>query len=274
MSITLVAWLVTLIAVGRLSLLLHELAHAAVALGQTSGPVLVQVGRAQGAVRIPIGRLGVSVSLTGSGGICTFRRDRPLSRRAQLKRVLAGPAVNLALALIAGALALRTHGLTRTVCLSAGLTNALMTVTNLVPRHARGSVNAGRPNDGMQAWCLLRGKPIPAPKPKSPPRATPARGRAQPMGAGIAMGLGIGVVVCLAIAHWIPVSEALFTLAVIILVASVVERAAREGRRKAVKPAAPSRSSTTRPAAMKKCPSCGAQVQSRAKLCYCDHRFP
>jgi Zn-dependent protease len=144
-SATTVTWLLTSLVVSRISLVVHELGHALVALRQTSGPVLVQVGKRDRAAQISLGRLHMSLALEGSGGVCFMRPDRRLSRGDQHKRVLAGPAVNLVLALLFGALALRTYGLVRVGCLSACLTNAAMTVINLTPHHARGTVNAGRP---------------------------------------------------------------------------------------------------------------------------------
>lgn len=279
-SVTALTWLLSLVAVGRVSLIMHELGHAAVSLRQTSGPVVIQVGRAQNAKRISFGRLHLAISWSGSGGICRFRPDRPLSRGAQLKRVLAGPAVNVALALLLGAIALRTHGLVRTVILSGALSNALIVVVSLVPHHSRGGVTHGKPSDGLKAWSLLRGKPIPPPPAATdrPAKAAPRRGR--PLGGRIGIGLAIGVVGSLALAHRIPAYAALVVIpAVIVVYAALGDLAAGSGGAKPARPAptrgpsSPSTSSTVSRPPMKRCPSCGAQVHQRTKLCYCYHQF-
>lgn len=198
------------------------------------------------------------------------RYERPVSRGGRLKRVLAGPAVNLVLALLFAALALRTHGLVRSGLLSASVTNALMVLVNLVPGHTRGGIARGRPNDGLQAWCLVSGKAIPPPAPpraRQPKNARPGGGR--PTGGRISVALAVVVVGALAFGHRIPASGAAFVIAVIVVFAVVGDIAAGTGRGPKIKQA----SQPPSPPPMKICPRCGARVHQRAKLCYCYHRF-
>ena len=78
-----------------LAVLLHELAHAGMALALTRGRVLVVVGYGRG-VSLTLGRLSLRVSPLAASGCCVHRGTRDRSDRAVI--AAAGPIASLMLA--------------------------------------------------------------------------------------------------------------------------------------------------------------------------------
>ncbi len=83
-------------------------------------------------------------------------------------RVLAGPAASTILAVTLAAAGAGAGGALGPVLLAAAALAAVQAVENLVPRHSVAPLTHGLPSDGLQAWCLLRRRPVPPPPP--PPR--------------------------------------------------------------------------------------------------------
>jgi hypothetical protein len=85
------------------------------------------------------------------------------------------------------------------------------------------------------------------------------------------MALGLLVIGIMVAAGRIPADKALLPLATVAIFAWLADASVRRGRRGTT---APAQVAATSPAqTLKRCPSCGAQVHPRAKLCYCDHEF-
>ena len=262
--------------------LVHELGHAVFALRYTDGPVLVQVGPSAGAWHRKLGRLELSVSPYGPGGIC---RSQPgaVTREQRLRQVLGGPAASLVFALALVPLAAQATGMLWTA-LTVGISiNALQCVGNLVPRHCRLPMLRGLPNDGLQALSLLRRQPIPAApldvreRERETPARKPGAYSSRPTVAIVsfcAVALGL-----LALAHRIPLRGGVLVFLAIVVIAFVADRLAAtlvRGYNRALGPAAGANPTVAPAGAIvtsKICPSCGAEVQVRAKLCYCDHAF-
>jgi hypothetical protein len=103
--------LLLLLAIAPAEVLVHELAHAAVALRLTTAPVHVHVGRYPGLARFRLGRLHVNLHLLPArgvrwAGICVFD---PLSPTASAQIIAAGPLGSLAWA-VCCAVVLRLWG--------------------------------------------------------------------------------------------------------------------------------------------------------------------
>ena len=77
--------------------LLHELAHAGMALALTRGKVLVVVGYGPG-MKLRLGRLAVHLSPLAASGCCVHRATRESSDRAII--AAAGPVASLMLAVL------------------------------------------------------------------------------------------------------------------------------------------------------------------------------
>ncbi len=180
--------------------LAHEFGHAGVAMSFTSGPVEVYVGRTDCALRFRAGRLRMSLSPIGAGGLCRSS-GRGVSREQALVRVLAGPGVNVALALIAWLVGGAATGSLRAVLFTLAAISALQFL-NLVPRWGVwGPLRNGVPSDGLQALCLIRRRPLPP-----PPVTATAHGLKAPVGWSQAIGVVLGLVVgALLAARAIPV---------------------------------------------------------------------
>jgi len=87
--------LLQLLVATPLVVLLHELAHAGMALALTRGKVLVVVGYGPG-VKLQLGRLAVHLSPLAASGCCVHRATRESSDRAII--AAAGPVASLMLA--------------------------------------------------------------------------------------------------------------------------------------------------------------------------------
>ena len=241
--------------------LAHELGHAGASMSFTNGPVEVYVGRTDCALRFRAGRLRLSLSPIGSGGLCRSSR-RGMSREQVLVRVLAGPGVNVALALTAWFLGNAATGSVRGVLFTLAAISALQ-ILNLIPRWGVwGPLRKGVPSDGLQALCLIRGRPLPPP----PAKAT-GHGLRDPVGRsqtiGVVAGLAVGALLA---ARAIPVA-AIYVYGG--LAAQQLLNARAPKPKAAVQTATPSVGDEP----MKTCPNCGAQIRRAARLCYCYHTF-
>jgi hypothetical protein len=136
--------------------LVHELAHAALALWLTRGPVLVSFGRRRRwAVRA--GRLVLAVSALAPAFCAYDARQLRGSRRSQIWIAAAGPLGSLlsavGLALLAGGAA----GSARGILAVGALYAAVITIGSGLPmRYGRG-LGLGGDSDGMVIWRILTG---------------------------------------------------------------------------------------------------------------------
>jgi hypothetical protein len=241
--------------------LAHELGHAVASMSFTNGPVEVYVGRTDCALRFRAGRLRMSFSPIGAGGLCRSSR-RAMSKEQLLIRALAGPGLNVGLAIVAWFVGNAVTGSVRAVLFTLAAISALQ-VLNLIPHWGVwGPLRKGVPSDGLQALCLIRRRALPP-----PPATGAARGLKDPVGQSQAIGMVIVLVVgALLTARAIPV-DAVYIFAGLALQQSLDARAPR------LKPAGHARSASVDDEPMKICPSCGAEIRQAARLCYCNHAF-
>lgn len=268
-----------LVATVPLVTLVHELGHGWAAMALTTGPVGVDVGSQRGATTVSAGRLTVSVSFTGLGGICRFDASR-LSRRRAVAVVLAGPAANVVLAAVLTFAALAVSGVGHWLLLDLAAISALQFLGNLIPGHALGGLNHGRANDGLRAWSLVRRRPIPPPKPRASARRS---GRLEPVPAPQLVGLFAGAVLgVLAATHSLPADQvmalgaAMFLVGVQDRMAWSVRPAIAAGKITTTAGAAGVSAASRPPAAslpLKTCPSCGERILATAKVCFCYQTF-
>lgn len=142
-----VAWLVG----GWMLVLVHELAHAAMALRLGARKVSVSVGREPGWSPRTVGPVSLSLSPVPSRPAGTMTTPDPLPPARRLMVVLAGPAGNVMAATLLLALFLASSGAVR---ISSGILCAVslaMAIASLVRRVHRGSKN-----DGARAIEMLR----------------------------------------------------------------------------------------------------------------------
>lgn len=241
--------------------LAHELGHAGAAMFFTSGPVEVNVGRTDCALRFRSGRLRISLSPIGSGGLCRSSR-RGMSREQALLRALAGPGVNVVLALAAWRVGNAVTGSLRAMLFTVAAISALQ-ILNLIPRWGVwGPLRKGVPSDGLQALCLIRRRPLPP-----PPATAAAHGLKDPVGwpdvIGMVGTLAVGV---LLVTRVIPV-DAVYIFAGLALQKALGAHAPR------LKPAGHGPTGSADDEPMKICPNCGAEIRRAARLCYCYQSF-
>lgn len=128
--------------------------------------MLVRVGRADAAIKLRIGRLLIVFSPFGAGGFCRTRGR--VTRQQALMRVLAGPAVNFALALLLWLAGQAASDAAHPVLFTLAALNGLA-LLNLIPHRTQWNpITKGLPSDGLQALCLLRDRPLPPPRPPGP----------------------------------------------------------------------------------------------------------
>jgi hypothetical protein len=275
--------------------LAHELGHAGTALWLTKGRVSIRVGTTQGALRTSLGRLVLAVSPFGAGGYCS--RERQGTRGQALTIALAGPAMSAVCAMILIAAGSRATGQAEAVCYTLAVISGLH-VLNLIPRRgAWNPITRNLPSDGLKAWCLIRNKPIPPPKPSNDQVGF----KGDLTGGQIVIVLLGGVAGAVASAAHLAGAGLSFYLPYVLQgylskssgkaqaqkqaqVATGSPQAARTRVRApgvplaAVSPVSAGAGAGISLAgattgAMKTCPRCGAQVQSRTSLCYCYHNF-
>jgi hypothetical protein len=174
-----------------------------------------------------------------------------MSREQLLIRALAGPGVNVGLAMVAWLVSNAVSGSLRPVLFTLAAVSALQ-ILNLIPHWGIwGPLRKGVPSDGLQALCLIRRRALPP-----PPATGAAHGLKDPVGRSQAIGMVVALVVgALLAARAIPV-DAVYIFAGLALQQSLDARPA---------------SVDDEP--MKICPSCGAEIRQAARLCYCNHAF-
>ena len=117
--------------------LAHELGHAAAAVRVTGQRARVQAGRPPYTWVFSIGKVSVEYANRGIQGHCRFDRSAPMSGWGLLAIALAGPAVNIALALMLGGVVYLIWGTSQVVILSvvfiAG-SSLFLGLANLIPQ--------------------------------------------------------------------------------------------------------------------------------------------
>lgn len=131
--------------------LVHELGHAAVALGRTDALVLVHVGRSPGLVRARIGRLDVTVDPRPGEGDEAGRAlvVAEMSRSESVAYALAGAAANVGFALLLAPLLVTLSGPARYAVGAAAVLSLAVALWSLVAPHPE--------SDGRHALAALRG---------------------------------------------------------------------------------------------------------------------
>jgi hypothetical protein len=141
-----------------IAVLLHELAHGAMALALTRGKVLVVVGYGPG-MKLHLGRLNLHVSPLAASGCTVHRATRDSGDRGLI--AAAGPIVSLMLAVVgwrvAEALA-GSHLFVSGLFAALGAASLFITVFTLLPLRypAAVSVGAARDSDGLTVLRALR----------------------------------------------------------------------------------------------------------------------
>ena len=138
------------------AILVHELAHAGMALALTRGKVLVVVGYGPG-MRVHLGRLALRVSPLAASGCTVHRATRESSDRAII--AAAGPIASLMLAVVGwrAAEALHaSHGFLAGLAAALGAASLLVTLLTALPLRYPAAIAVGddRDSDGM---TVLRG---------------------------------------------------------------------------------------------------------------------
>ena len=156
----LVLWGLTLLWVPPL-VLLHELGHAAAAIGATEDRVTAHVGRGPELVAFSLGRCRVSIGpLLLPGGHCEYDPSRLRRGRDEAWIALAGPLTSLlaAVTLTVLALAAETSPVVSSVFVAGAMCAAGHAVMSALPiRYGIGSGAAGGDSDGLAAWRILTG---------------------------------------------------------------------------------------------------------------------
>ena len=239
----------------------HELGHARVALKYSKGPVEVYVGRRDCALKLRRGRLRLFISPVGTGGLCRSS-NRGVPRRQQLTRALAGPGMNLVIAVVAGLIGAATSGDLSAVLLTIAGISALQ-LDNLVPRWGVwGPLSKNIPSDGLRALCLVRGRPLPTPPNKRPKKSGLNDPVAWTQLIAILIVFAVGMLIA---AHLVPVAVVYVFIG--LSLQQTINAIAPKSKPKAALATGGAE------AAMKTCPSCGAQILRSARRCYCDHTF-
>ena len=241
--------------------LAHELGHARVALKYSKGPVEVYVGRRDCALKLRRGRLRLFISPVGTGGLCRSS-NRGVPRRQQLTRALAGPGMNLVIAVVAGLIGAATSGDLSAVLLTIAGISALQ-LDNLVPRWGVwGPLSKNIPSDGLRALCLVRGRPLPTPPNKRPKKSGLNDPVAWTQLIAILIVFAVGMLIA---AHLVPVAVVYVFIG--LSLQQTINAIAPKSKPKAALATGGAE------AAMKTCPSCGAQILRSSRRCFCDHTF-
>lgn len=138
------------------AVLLHELAHAGMALSLTRGRVLVVVGYGPG-MKVSLGRLALHVSPLAASGCCVHRATRDSSDRAII--AAAGPVASVLVAVLGW----RTgqaigDGFVAGLCAALGAASAAIALLTALPLRYPAAVAIGddRDSDGMTVVRALR----------------------------------------------------------------------------------------------------------------------
>ena len=139
-----------------IAVLIHELAHAGMALSLTRGRVLVVVGYGPG-IKLSLGRLALHVSPLAAGGCCVHRATRDSADRAII--AAAGPIASLLVAVLGW----RTgqaigDGFLAGFCAALGAASAAIALLTGLPLRYPAAVAIGddRASDGMTVLRALR----------------------------------------------------------------------------------------------------------------------
>ena len=150
--------LLQLVIATPIAVLLHELAHGAMALALTRGKVLVVVGYGPG-MKLHLGRLALHVSPLAASGCTVHRATRESGDRGII--AAAGPIASLMLAVVgwrvAEALA-GSHLFLAGLFAALGAASLLITVVTAIPVRypAAVSIGDGRDSDGLTVLTALR----------------------------------------------------------------------------------------------------------------------
>ena len=150
--------LLQLLIITPIAVLLHELAHGAMALALTRGKVLVVVGYGPG-MKLHLGRLALHVSPIAASGCTVHRATRESGDRAII--AAAGPIASLLLAVVgwrvSEALA-GTHLFVAGLFAALAAASLLITVLTAIPVRYPGAIAVGddRDSDGLTVLRALR----------------------------------------------------------------------------------------------------------------------
>ena len=141
-----------------IAVLLHELAHAGMALALTRGKVLVVVGYGPG-MKVQLGRLALHVSLLAASGCCVHRATRESSDRAII--AAAGPIASLLIAVLgwrASEALAGSHLFLAGLAAALGAASLFVTLMTALPLRYPAAVAVGddRDSDGMTVLRALR----------------------------------------------------------------------------------------------------------------------
>jgi hypothetical protein len=141
-----------------LAVLLHELAHAGMALALTRGRVLVVVGYGRG-VSLTLGRLSLRLSPLAASGCCVHRGTRERADRAVI--AAAGPVASLLFAVVGwrlGEAFATSHPFLAGLAAALGLASALITLLTALPVRypAALAVSDERESDGLTVVRALQ----------------------------------------------------------------------------------------------------------------------
>lgn len=152
--------LLQLLLAAPVAVLLHELAHAGMALSLTRGRVLVVVGYGPG-MKLTVGRLALYVSPLAAGGCCVHRATRESADRGII--AAAGPVASLLIAALGwrlGEVVAGGHGFVAGLCTALGIASAAIALLTALPlRYPVGvAIGDDRDSDGMTVVRVLRGR--------------------------------------------------------------------------------------------------------------------
>ncbi len=150
--------LLQLLVATPLVVLLHELAHAGMALALTRGKVLVVVGYGPG-MKLQLGRLAVHLSPLAASGCCVHRTTRESTDRAII--AAAGPVASLMLAVLGwrtSEVLVGSHPFLAGFAAAVGIAGLLTAIFTAIPMRypAELAVGAERDSDGMVVLRALR----------------------------------------------------------------------------------------------------------------------
>src|SRR5687767_4001372 len=152
--------LLQLLLVTPIAVLLHELAHAGMALSLTRGRVLVVVGYGPG-MKLNVGRLALHVSPLAASGCCVHRATRASGDRGII--AAAGPVASLLVAALGwrlGEVVAGGDGFAAGLCTALGIASAAIALITALPLRYPAAIAVGddRDSDGMTVLRALRGR--------------------------------------------------------------------------------------------------------------------